>query len=334
VKAADSIANSDRVNYLNIGLILLSCAVAFWVPFELFLFAYAILGPAHYLTEISWLHERKYFTKERFDFLFLLISCAVLFVIIYLMPDSPLSAHVSPLIMMILFWTGAIAAFCMVFLQSIRWRFIAFLVICCGALVSKSTVFLFSVFVPTLIHVFVFTALFMLYGAMKSKSSSGYLAFAVLLIAPLTFLFIHPQSAAPSAYVVNQYGMFEQLNVIVIQLVGFMSDARVGADPFGIYQSAAGVAIMRFIAFAYTYHYLNWFSKTSIIGWHSVSRSRLIIIGMLWLVSIALYLISFKIGFYVLLLLSLLHVFLEFPLNRRTLRGTVSQLVALVRSKA
>ena len=52
------ISNSDKINYLNIGLMMISVVVAFFVPFELFLFSYAVLGPAHYLTEISWLHER------------------------------------------------------------------------------------------------------------------------------------------------------------------------------------------------------------------------------------------------------------------------------------
>src|SRR5208337_4813876 len=35
------------------------------VPFELLLLAYGILGPLHYLTEISWLHDRHYFTNGR-----------------------------------------------------------------------------------------------------------------------------------------------------------------------------------------------------------------------------------------------------------------------------
>ena len=32
----------------------------------MFLFAYAFLGPLHYLTEISWLHDRQYFAKGKF----------------------------------------------------------------------------------------------------------------------------------------------------------------------------------------------------------------------------------------------------------------------------
>jgi hypothetical protein len=34
-------------------------------PFHVFLAAYAILGPLHYLTEISWLHDRGYFTRRQ-----------------------------------------------------------------------------------------------------------------------------------------------------------------------------------------------------------------------------------------------------------------------------
>src|SRR5215813_1986954 len=54
-----------QVNYLNICLMILSAAFAFCLPFELFLFSYAVLGPLHYLTEISWLHERRFFTVGR-----------------------------------------------------------------------------------------------------------------------------------------------------------------------------------------------------------------------------------------------------------------------------
>ena len=53
--------NIDRINYLNIGLMIGACVAAYLFPFELFLFSYAVLGPLHYLTEISWLHERKLF---------------------------------------------------------------------------------------------------------------------------------------------------------------------------------------------------------------------------------------------------------------------------------
>lgn len=55
----------DRINHLNSLLMVASCAAAFLMPFELFLLAYAVLGPLHYLTEISWIHDRRYSAGPR-----------------------------------------------------------------------------------------------------------------------------------------------------------------------------------------------------------------------------------------------------------------------------
>ena len=66
-------AKDAQINYLNMGLMAFSAALAYFLPFETFLFAYAFLGPLHYLTEISWLHDRNYFSKGKYDFLVLLI---------------------------------------------------------------------------------------------------------------------------------------------------------------------------------------------------------------------------------------------------------------------
>ena len=50
-----------------------AAVIATVLPFELFLFVYAVLDPAHYLTQISWLHDRKYFTTGKYDFLLLVL---------------------------------------------------------------------------------------------------------------------------------------------------------------------------------------------------------------------------------------------------------------------
>ena len=47
---------TQQIDWLNIGFMVASAAAAYALPFEVFLFAYAVLGPLHYLTEISWLH--------------------------------------------------------------------------------------------------------------------------------------------------------------------------------------------------------------------------------------------------------------------------------------
>src|SRR3979409_1733500 len=50
---------------LHLGLMIFAFAAAYLVPFELLLLAYVVLGPAHYFTEISWLHDRSYFLPHR-----------------------------------------------------------------------------------------------------------------------------------------------------------------------------------------------------------------------------------------------------------------------------
>jgi hypothetical protein len=58
-----AITTVNRLDYVNIGLLIFSCILAFIMPFELFLFAYGVLGPLHYLTEISWLHDKNYYAN-------------------------------------------------------------------------------------------------------------------------------------------------------------------------------------------------------------------------------------------------------------------------------
>ena len=53
-----------RADTIHAGLLLASLALAYVLPFELLLLSYAILGPAHYFTEISWLHDRRYFLPQ------------------------------------------------------------------------------------------------------------------------------------------------------------------------------------------------------------------------------------------------------------------------------
>src|SRR5690606_7162898 len=75
------------------------------------------------------------------------------------------------------------------------------------------------------------------------------------------------------------------------------------------YTSPLFVKLQIFIAFAYTYHYLNWFSKTTVIGWHkNLTSSRVITIGVVWILSISLYLYDYGTGLAALFLLSVLHV--------------------------
>jgi hypothetical protein len=93
-----------------------------------------------------------------------------------------------------------------------------------------------------------------------------------------------------------------------------------------IYFSSTGLMIMRFIAFAYTYHYLNWFSKTSIIKWHQVKKSTLAITLIIWAGAVVWYVFDYHSGLIALYFLSFLHVLMEFPLNYRTFIGIGQEL--------
>src|SRR6202000_2219653 len=54
-----------RGDLAHMALLLWSLALAYVLPFELLLLAYIVLGPAHYYTEISVLHDRSYFMPHR-----------------------------------------------------------------------------------------------------------------------------------------------------------------------------------------------------------------------------------------------------------------------------
>lgn len=309
--------NNDQVNYINIGLMLVSAVLAFILPFELFLFSYAVLGPLHYLTEIGWLHKKNYFTKGKYDFLFLGLLCVLVFY--YSFISTKHSDMAVPNI--ILF--GVIISLIFVFIKDNLYRVALILLAIIGIAMAKtgeSYFIWFGVFLPTIIHVFIFTWAFMLFGVLKNKSLSGYLSIIALVLIGLSFFVIKAPALhyKVSEYVGKSYDLFSLLNVYLVDFFGLTKGTN---NMQTVYETNAGFIVMRFIAFAYTYHYLNWFSKTSVIQWHKVPKKVLFITIALWLLSVALYLYDYNFGLKALYFLSFLHVFLEFPLNVTSFRG-------------
>jgi hypothetical protein len=315
------------LNYLNIGLMIGSFFIALYTPFVLFLFAYAVLGPLHYMTEISWLHERNYFARRRYDS-WVLTLLALVWSGLAIVPLDPVRRF-EGLSALVLFSFGC----GMVFLTTEEGprRLIALAGISAVALAAikfsaLATLYL-MYFLPTLVHVYLFTALFMFYGALKARSRSGYLSVAVLLLLPLLYFVLDPKKPMPTMYVVQSYWeTFGNLNKFVFGVAEPRTQADMNAGLLRIFQSDEGLMFMRFVAFAYVYHYLNWFSKTSIIKWHQVSKRRLGGLTVGWLACIALYAYNYTLGFQVLSILSLVHVFLEFPLNGLSIGGSVKEL--------
>ena len=134
-----------RVNdIVHLGLLLCSFAAAYLVPFELLLLAYVVLGPAHYITEISWLHDRNYFLPHRGIAAFL----ALLAVVGILMTNTTWLG--------IAMWTALIACTVLAASASVLEGMFTFIVaVALSAIIysSESSFFILGVLLPTLVHV-------------------------------------------------------------------------------------------------------------------------------------------------------------------------------------
>ena len=283
-----------RIDQLNLGLVLLSLAIAHIVPIELLVIVYIFLGPAHYLTEISWLHERQYFTKARWDYLVL----AALSLSIFLLFDL----GVQYIILIAVFFLAISMAL------SEKWpRRLAVTTICSlvvfGLIVLEIPVDWFFVFLPNMIHIVVFTSIFILVGALRNNSAYGFATLIGLLLGCLTFVLPTTPVFDTTQYGLENIGLIKGMYDGLFELFGVNMTDPVSRN------------ILGFVAFANTYHYLNWFSKTGVVRWHDVPQSRMLLVLVVYLASIGLYLYDVVLGFKVLLLLSFLHVVLEFPLN-------------------
>ncbi len=312
--------NTQKVDLINIGLMIFSCTLAYFLPFELFLFSYAVLGPLHYLTEIVWLHKREYFSKARYDFLILGVLAISIYFLGYHSHFETPRQH--------MMWSSSVVylaftfAFAFAMFKKMSYRFVFILSSLLLLLIidrkvpePNSFIRLFGLFLPTLIHVFVFTGMFILVGALKNKSVTGIASLIVFLVCGISFfVFIPNVQYQASEYVKNSYQGFYMINVELSRILGLTEIKTIPE----VYSSPYSIAIARFVSFAYTYHYLNWFSKTSVIKWHKVPKLQLGIVLAIWIIALVTYSINYNIGLQALYALSFLHVFLEFPLNHQS----------------
>lgn len=325
----------DQLNYLNVGLMLLSCVTAFLWPFELFLLAYAVLGPLHYLTEISWLHDKNYFTHAaRAKRSWLLLVGATMLVVLYgIIVAATQTSAAAPGWEIALFYLVFVTALAAALKLGRNFQLLLLLttLIMLAAFSSWRYYAVIAFFLITIIHVFVFTCAFILHGALKSRSLSALVSLGVFFACAASFFLLVPDAGgySISEYVRGSYSSFNALNAELIKLLG-LGQGRTASE---IYESGAGLAVMRFIAFAYTYHYLNWFSKTSVIRWHEAARRRVVLISALWVCALLLYARNYEMGMTVLYSLSILHVMLEFPLNHQTFAGIAREARSLMRPR-
>ncbi|SEP57436.1 hypothetical protein [Flavobacterium urocaniciphilum] len=309
-----------NIDILNIFLILLSGIFAYKLPFQTFLAVYAFLGPLHYLTEINWLQQRNYFLNHKNNVFYLFVPILLIGSIVYISSLTFLKTYIPFLI----FFTFLVAIFNSTQNEKLHknWKFILF--ICIGFTIAyyfrKGFHIAFSIFLPSLIHVFIFTGIFILSGFLKTRNKLSLLTFIVFIVTSFLLLTDNMNSAFFMEDIQNKYIPFEELNNAVFKI--FNKEILASQD---IYFSSFGIRIMQFITFAYTYHYLNWFSKTSIIQWHKTSKTKISIILIIWVLSILLYIYNYNTGLYWLYLLSLSHVILEFPLNITTVKNLIKK---------
>jgi hypothetical protein len=393
------LSQDDKINFSNIGLMLITAVCAYLYPFETFLLAYAYLGPLHYLTEISWLHDRNYFSKGKYDFLILLIV-GVLLSLAAFSKDFGVSIDIYDSFVemnlfdkLLVFALFSSILFALVKNLVVKILAILFLYVFISGWLSpanaqaqsdNTAIFALTSLVPTLIHVYLFTGLFMLFGALKNRSKSGLwqmLGFVAIPLILVFFLPVNPKKGNLTEYGKNAYyaegdGFFmtnisimdhfklmDEPNLTNKQFLdsvvnksssGYPADVRSritdslknklsqnyivenpSSEFYGksipvryaipvdtknyfwdsVFFSTVGIMLMRFIAFAYMYHYLNWFSKTEVIRWHKIPKIRLIVIVSIWILASAFYAYDYSLGLSLLFFLSFTHVLLEFPLN-------------------
>src|SRR5580704_5920669 len=286
------------IDAVHLGLLLAALAITYVVPFELLLLSYVILGPAHYFTEISWLHDRKYFLPQR-NIAFGLAGIAV---VAALIDNAAWFGFV--------IWMTFVACALLTTTTAAQSAILTIIALGVTAImaVNGSSLAVLGILLPTLIHVSLFTLVFMALGAYRSGSKAQALLVMVYLMA-IGIILVVPPSAAT-------------------QIPAF---AKAGQEYFGNVGPALGrllgVANLRhdtrltsLLAFVYTYHYLNWFIKADVIRWAEIPRSRLTLVAAASATSTALYFYDYAFGFTILLALSLVHVVLEFPLNSLAIR--------------
>ncbi len=307
-----NITTLDKVNYLNVFLMFASLGIALFYPFELFLFFYIIVGPLHYITEISWLEKKQFFLLNKKHVVLPLFSI-IFFGIVLFFPNQIYNDYINTLL-----FSSLLLALSMIITKNIFIQIATFVL-------SFAFVFnvkwhlqdwfliIFSVFLPTIIHISIFTGLFMLSGVLKNKNISGWIMIGSFIFCSSFFFIFKYQwpSYQVSTQIQDLYYDFTVLNKKFSDFFHFGQFNQM-AD---LFKTKHGIIIMQFIAFSYAYHYLNWFTKTSVIQWHQISKVRMACLLGIYVSLICLYFYNKFLGGTLIAILGLSHIILEFPLN-------------------
>ena len=328
-----------KIDLLNTFLILVSLVIACVIPFKLFVITYAVLGPLHYITEINWIRDRGYFLNNKY-WIYIIIVFSIVIVLpllfkldvfeslehsVFLFIQNELPQYTNALIFLVL-----IIAYAFLFIKhKVHIIGVITLGVVLAILLNETNSYnlYIGIFLPTIIHVYLFTLLFMWYGNTKVKTRIGWFNLMLLVGIPFIISFLNLSNInyhfSDEVKGIITDNRFHVLNVNLSKLLGFSDGTN-----FFFYE-IIDIKIQIFIAFAYTYHYLNWFSKTTVIGWHKkLTQRKSLLILLIWLISIAIYSYDYKVGLALLFMLSLMHVFAEFPLNLISIKGILSSFIS------
>src|SRR5262249_40980409 len=150
-----------------------------------------------------------------------------------------------------------------------------------------------GILLPTLVHVSLFTLVFMTLGAYRSGERAQWLLVGVYLAAIGLILIVPPTAAT----LIPSFGKSAHDY--------FANVAPALGRLFGIPGLELDTRLTSLLAFVYTYHYLNWFIKAEVIRWSAMTGKRLALVAAASGISTALYFYDYALGFTVLLAFSL-----------------------------
>ena len=292
--------------------LLFSGVAAALAPLPVFLLAFLILGPFHYLTEILWLHKKSFYFHEGViaPKWYALAAGLLALAVVFNRVENGKGG----------IWVIVIAIVLSISVLVRKRALLAAIALAAVAItvLAPSIALFVGAVLPSLVHVFVFTWVFMVSGAMRSTSTryKQWVNPALLLAIPLLLLALPMHYGAQGAVWIRiEHVSFEQLHWYAARHLHrpWLMNGALLDDP-------VVAAIFRIFAFTYTFHYLNWFGKAELLEWHRIPARSWVAIAALYALAMGLLVWNFFIGFLAVNFLSLLHVLLEFPLDWQAVR--------------
>lgn len=272
------------------GLIAVGCAIGHAAPTELLLGSYAFIGPAHYLTEISWLHDRRPLAGRSG---LLLPMMALMGLLMWASPTMATMLAVMAGGCSLLVSEMAANGLPRAALTGVCTGGCVYAAATYGSTAALSVVMLF----PTAVHVGIYTALWLWKAARGRATAAGLLAPAVFVLCLASFAVLPSSRYTHIAWAATSLRFFGEMVQLLNPYAG--ADYRPG--------------VVGALGLCYWTSYVGWFARTGATRWHDVGPMRLAALCAAWAVITAAYAYDFAAGFLLSLPLSVGHVMLELP---------------------